>query len=124
MNPMTDPTTTFAETKARVLAFARERDWEQFHAPKNLSMALAAEAAELMEHFLWATPEQSREVAREPAKRKKIEEELADVVIYALEFANMTGLDMAAAIEAKMAANAKKYPVEKARGRSEKYTEL
>jgi dCTP diphosphatase len=100
MNPMTDATATFAETKARVLAFARERDWEQFHAPKNLSMALAAEAAELMEHFLWGTPEQS------------------------LEFANMTGLDVAAAIEAKMAANARKYPVEKARGRSEKYNEL
>ncbi|HTB80009.1 MAG TPA: nucleotide pyrophosphohydrolase [Opitutaceae bacterium] len=124
MNPMTDATTTFAETKTRVLAFARERDWEQFHAPKNLSMALAAEAAELMEHFLWATPEQSRDIARDPAKRRKIEEEVADVVIYALEFANMTGLDVAAVIEAKMAANAKKYPVEKARGRSEKYTEL
>src|SRR5205807_1903377 len=78
MNAMTDATTTFAETKARVLAFARERDWEQFHAPKNLSMALAAEAAELMEHFLWATPEQSRGIAQDPAKRKKIEEELAD----------------------------------------------
>jgi len=121
---MTDATTTFAETKARVLAFARERDWEQFHAPKNLSMALAAEAAELMEHFLWATPEQSHGIAREAAKRQKIEEELADVVIYALEFANITGLDVAAAVEAKMAANARKYPVEKARGRSEKYTEL
>ncbi|HWZ95925.1 MAG TPA: nucleotide pyrophosphohydrolase, partial [Opitutaceae bacterium] len=124
MNPMTDATATFAETKARVLAFARERDWEQFHAPKNLSMALAAEAAELMEHFLWGTPEQSRDIARDPAKRQKIEEELADVIIYALEFANMTGLDVAASIEAKMAANARKYPVEKARGRSEKYTEL
>ncbi|HZP60603.1 MAG TPA: MazG-like family protein [Opitutaceae bacterium] len=124
MNAMTDATTTFAETKARVLAFARERDWEQFHAPKNLSMALAAEAAELMEHFLWATPEQSHGIAREAAKRQKIEEELADVVIYALEFANITGLDVAAAVEAKMAANARKYPVEKARGRSEKYTEL
>jgi NTP pyrophosphatase (non-canonical NTP hydrolase) len=87
-------------------------------------MALAAEAGELMEHFLWATPEQSRAIATEPAKRSKIADELADVVIYALEFANITGLDVAAAIEAKMAANAKKYPVEKARGRSEKYTEL
>lgn len=124
MNPMTDATATFAEAKARVLAFARERDWEQFHAPKNLSMALAAEAAELMEHFLWGTPEQSRGIVQDPAKRKKIEEELADVIIYALEFANMTGLDVAASIEAKMATNAKKYPVEKARGRSEKYTEL
>jgi NTP pyrophosphatase (non-canonical NTP hydrolase) len=124
MAALTDSTTTLADLKARVLAFVRERDWEQFHSPKNLSMALAAEAGELMEHFLWATPEQSRAIAAEPAKRAKIADELADVVIYAIEFANMTGLDISAAIEAKMAANAKKYPVEKARGRSEKYTEL
>ena len=87
-------------------------------------MALAAEAGELMEHFLWATSEVSRTTVRDPVKRQKIEEELADVVIYALEFANMTGIDVAAVIETKMAANAKKYPVEKAKGRSEKYTEL
>ena len=87
-------------------------------------MALASEAGELMEHFLWATPEASRSITLDEAKRKKIEEELADVVIYALEFANMTGIDVAAAIETKMAANAAKYPVEKAKGRSEKYTEL
>jgi NTP pyrophosphatase (non-canonical NTP hydrolase) len=124
MTPMTDSSTTLADLKARVLAFARERDWEQFHAPKNLSMALAAEAGELMEHFLWATPEESQAVAKDPAKRRKIEDELADVVIYALEFANIAGMDVAAAIERKMADNAKKYPVEKSRGRSDKYTEL
>ncbi len=124
MKPMTDAATTTAELKARVLAFARERDWEQFHAPKNLSMALAAEAGELMEHFLWATPEQSQVVVRDAVKRRKIEDELADVVIYALEFANMTGIDVATAIERKMAENAKKYPVEKSRGRSDKYNEL
>lgn len=121
---MTDPTTTLADLKTRVLAFARERDWEQFHAPKNLSMALAAEAGELMEHFLWTTPEQSATVVQDPAKRRKIEDELADVVIYALEFANIAGMDVAGAIERKMADNARKYPVEKSRGRSDKYTEL
>lgn len=119
-----DADTTLAELKERVLAFARERDWEQFHAPKNLSMALAAEAGELMEHFLWATSDDSHRVAREKAKRRDIEDELADVIIYALEFANMTGIDVAGAIERKMKANAKKYPVAKARGRSAKYTEL
>ncbi len=124
MEPMSDGVTTTGELKARVLAFVRERDWEQFHAPKNLSMALAAEAAELMEHFLWVAPEQSRAEVADPVKRTKIEEELADVVIYALEFANMTGIDVAAAIERKLATNARKYPVEKARGRSDKYTEL
>ena len=119
-----DSTTTLADLKARILSFARERDWEQFHAPKNLSMALAAEAAELMEHFLWVDPAASRARAAEPARRKDIEDELADVVIYAREFANMTGIDVAQAIEAKMAANAAKYPVEKARGRADKYNEL
>ncbi len=124
MAALDDSSTTVTALRERVLAFVRERDWEQFHTPKNLSMALAAEAAELMEHFLWATPAQSCEIAIEPAKRAKIAEELADVVIYALEFANMTGLDVSAAIEAKMSANAQKYPVEKARGRADKYTEL
>lgn len=124
MKTMSDRATTVAELRERVLAFVRERDWEQFHAPKNLSMALAAETGELMEHFLWMSPEHSRAVVQDPAKRHKIEEEIADVVIYALEFANMTGIDVAAAIERKLALNAKKYPVEKARGRSDKYTEL
>ncbi len=124
MPSLTDSATTVAELRERVMAFVRERDWEQFHAPKNLSMALSAEAAELMEHFLWATPEESRSVAKDSARRAKIAEELADVVIYALEFANATGLDVAASIEAKIAANAVKYPVEKSKGRSAKYTEL
>jgi NTP pyrophosphatase (non-canonical NTP hydrolase) len=124
MTPFTDSTATVAQLKARLLAFVRERDWEQFHAPKNLSMALAAEAGELMEHFLWSTPEESKARAQDPVRRAKIAEELADVVIYALEFANVTGIDVAAAIEAKIEANARKYPADKARGRSEKYTEL
>ena len=104
--------------------FAKARDWEQFHSPKNLSMALAAESGELMEHFLWSESKASLAVARDPKKRRAIEDEVADVVIYALEFANICGIDLAAAIETKMAANAKKYPVEKARGRADKYTEL
>jgi len=112
--PLVDATTTIAELKTRVLAFAREREWEQFHSPKNLSMALAAEAGELMEHFLWADAAASRAHCQEPERRRKIEEEIA----------NVTGVDLAAAIETKLAANAQKYPVEKARGRSEKYTEL
>jgi len=119
-----DDLVNLGELKGRVLAFARERDWEQFHSPKNLSMALAAEAAELMEHFLWTDSEASRDNAMEERLRPAIEEELADVVIYALEFANQAGVDLAAAIESKLEQNAIKYPVEKARGRSVKYTEL
>ncbi len=121
---MTDAKTTVAELRARVLAFVHERDGEQVHSPKNLSMALAAESGELMEHFLWSDSPASQAVAQDPKKRPAIEAEIADVVIYALEFANICGIDLAAAIETKMAANAKKYPVEKARGRSDKYTEL
>src|SRR3954468_5959177 len=124
MKPMSDAQTTVKELRERVLAFVHERDWEQFHSPKNLSMALAAESGELMEHFLWAESKASLEVGRDPKKRRAIEDEWADVVIYALEFANICGIDLAAAIETKMAANAKKYPVEKAKGRSDKYTEL
>lgn len=124
MKPMTDATATVGELRERVLAFARARDWEQFHSPKNLSMALAAEAGELMEHFLWTESKDSAATLRDPKKREKIEDELADVVIYALEFANIGGIDLAGAIGAKLAKNAAKYPVEKARGRSDKYTEL
>jgi NTP pyrophosphatase (non-canonical NTP hydrolase) len=121
---MQDATTTVAALRERVLDFARAREWEQFHSPKNLSMALAAEAGELMEHFLWEESAASHAVARDPAKREKIADEIADVVIYALEFANISGLDLAAAIEAKLAKNAAKYPVEKARGNAKKYTDL
>lgn len=124
MHALRDGTARLSTLKRRVLAFAQERDWEQFHSPKNLSMALAAEAAELMEHFLWMTPEASRTAVDDSRRRKVIEEELADVVIYALQFANQTGIDLASAITNKMEINARKYPVEKARGRSDKYTEL
>ena len=121
---MNDQETRLQEIKEKVLAFAKARDWEQFHSPKNLSMAISAEAAELMEHFLWQSPEQSRCDVMDEKLRAKVEEELADVFIFAIEFANMTGIDLAAAIEAKMKRNAEKYPVEKAKGRSDKYTDL
>ncbi|HLP09885.1 MAG TPA: nucleotide pyrophosphohydrolase [Opitutaceae bacterium] len=124
MDQRSDDTTTLGTLKQEVLAFAQERDWEQFHSPKNLSMAIAAEAAELMEPLLWATPEESRAVMARPEKRAALQDELADIVVYCLEFANQTGIDLASAITAKMARNAQKYPVEKARGRSEKYNEL
>ena len=124
MNSMTDAKTTVGELRERVLAVARERDWEQFHSPKNLSMALAAEAGELMEHFLWAESKDSGAPLASAQKREKIEDELADIVIYALEFANIGKIDLAQAIEAKLAKNAAKYPVEKAKGNSAKYTEL
>jgi NTP pyrophosphatase (non-canonical NTP hydrolase) len=124
MSDMNDADTSLQEIKDRVLAFAKERDWEQFHSPKNLSMAIAAETAELMEHFLWQSPEQSHVDLGATKLRAKVEEELADVFIFAIEFANVTGIDIAAIIENKMKRNAEKYPVEKARGRSVKYDQL
>ena len=119
-----DDVVTLGALKNQVLSFSRERDWEQFHSPKNLSVALAAEAAELMEHFLWADSDESRAAVAEQRPRSTTEEELADVVIYALEFANQAGIDLTAAIESKLKQNAIKYPVEKVKGRSVKYTEL
>jgi NTP pyrophosphatase (non-canonical NTP hydrolase) len=120
----TDTTTTVAELKDSMAAFAHERDWEQFHTPKNLSMAIAAEAGELMEHFLWATSEESAAQCAHPIKRIKIEEELADIILFALQFANMAKIDVSSIVEAKIAQNALKYPIAKAKGRSDKYTEL
>ncbi len=121
---MNDADTHIQVIKDSVLAFARERDWEQFHSPKNLSMAIAAESAELMEHFLWQSREQSITDVELPKIRAMVEEELADILIFAIEFANVTGIDVTTAIRNKMKRNAEKYPVEKARGRSDKYTEL
>ena len=119
-----DSQTPIQELKLQIRAFAKERDWEQFHTPKNLSMAIAAEAAELMEHFLWMDGPGSFDALTHPAKRKEIEGELADILIFSLEFANITDLDVATVIGEKMRANARKYPVEKAKGRADKYTEL
>ncbi|MGF1449179.1 MAG: nucleotide pyrophosphohydrolase [Opitutales bacterium] len=121
---MSDESTTVAALKARILAFADEREWQQFHSPKNLAMALSAETGELMEHFLWMDSEASRDFAQDGRKREQILDEVADIVIYALEFANSADIDVATAIEQKMAKNAAKYPVEKARGNALKYTEL
>ena len=118
---MNDADTRLQEIKDRVLAFAKAREWEQFHSPKNLSMAISAEAAELMEHFLWQSPEQSHTDVEAAKLREKVEEELADVFIFAIEFANVTGIDIAAIIEAKMKRNAEKYPVEKVQVSSKKF---
>jgi len=100
-----------------VADFVAERDWSQFHSPKNVSMALAIEAAELMEHFQWLTTEASRRLPEDPAKLAEVGEELADVVGYSLALANELGLDLSSAIRAKMVKNAEKYPADQYRGR-------
>jgi NTP pyrophosphatase (non-canonical NTP hydrolase) len=115
--PSTDATTTVAELREILTVFVAERDWSQFHSPKNVSMALAIEAAELMEHFQWLDPQESRAVADDPASRAAAAEELADVVSYALALASELGIDVADAIRAKMVKNAQKYPIAEYRGR-------
>jgi len=112
-----DANTTLAELRQIVGDFVAERDWSQFHSPKNVSMALAIEAAELMEHFQWLTTEASRRLAEDPDKLAEIGEELADVVGYSLALANELGLDVSQAIRDKMVKNAQKYPADQYRGR-------
>ncbi len=102
--------------------FAEARDWGQFHSPKNLAIALSVEASELLEHFQWLTEEQSRNLPDQ--KREMVADEVADVLIYTLQLADRLGMDPVAAAWRKLAANEKKYPVERAKGRSDKYTEL
>jgi NTP pyrophosphatase (non-canonical NTP hydrolase) len=114
---LSDRETTVAELRDLVRRFVAERDWQQFHAPKNLSMALAIEAAELMEHFQWIDVAASRAVANDPKKLAAIGEELADVLCYALALANELGLDVAAAMHDKMRKNERKYPAAEYRGR-------
>jgi NTP pyrophosphatase (non-canonical NTP hydrolase) len=114
---MADEHTSVAELRRLVRAFVDERDWQQFHSPKNLSMALAIEAAELMEHFQWITPDASREVGAEADKLLAIGEELSDVLCYVLAIANELELDLATALREKMKKNASKYPVADFRGR-------
>ncbi len=117
---MTDDTTTVADLRATIATFVAERDWEQFHSPKNLAMSLAIEAAELMEHFQWITIDESRTLVSDAAKRDAAGEELADVLAYVLAMANALNLDLAQTFRNKLAKSAKKYPVDLARGRHER----
>ena len=116
---MTDP---LRELREALRAFAAERDWDQFHSPRNLATALAVEAAELLEPFQWLTDEQSRSLP--PDARAAVEEELADVLLYLVRLADKVDVDLAAAARAKIIKNAEKYPVEKSRGSSRKYDAL
>lgn len=102
--------------------FAAERDWDQFHSPKNLAMALAAESGELLEQFQWMSEAQSREL--ESDKRAAVSEELADVFLYLLRVSDLLQIDLIEAANAKLQQNARKYPVALARGNSKKYNEL
>jgi NTP pyrophosphatase (non-canonical NTP hydrolase) len=116
---MSDASTTVGELREVVRRFVDERDWRQFHSPKNLSMSLVIEAAELMEHFQWIDAAESRCIGQESTKLAKVREELADVLAYVLALANELDIDVSAALRDKMVKNAFKYPVEQSRGRYE-----
>jgi dCTP diphosphatase len=108
---------------ARLRTFARERDWEQFHEPRSLLLALVGEVGELAELFQWRTDEDIRELVAGRESRRPVEDELADINIYLVRLADVLGVDLDGAIEAKLAANEAKYPVERAKGSAAKYTE-
>jgi dCTP diphosphatase len=102
--------------------FAKERDWDQFHSPKNLAAALCVESGEVLEHFQWLTESQSRELSAD--KRSQIELELADVLLYLLRLSDQLNIDLLDAASRKITINAQKYPVDRARGSAKKYSDL
>ncbi|WP_017940437.1 MULTISPECIES: nucleotide pyrophosphohydrolase [unclassified Thioalkalivibrio] len=122
MDAKSSGTQALDELTARVEAFVEERDWAQFHSPKNLAMALAGEVGELIEHFQWLTQEQSRNLPRETHEAVRLE--IADVQTYLLLLARKLDIDLVQAASDKLEMNARKYPVEKARGNARKYSDL
>jgi|SRR5450756_1400727 len=114
--------TTIAALTSEIRAFRDARDWLQFHNPKELAVAITAEAGELLQHFVWQNPEQSER--RVVDRRAEIESEIADVAILLFELADNCGIDLAVAMRAKLARNEERYPVDKARGSNRKYNEL
>ena len=105
-----------------ILEFRDKRDWAQFHDPKNLAEAISIEAAELLEHFLWKNPSESRKLTAK--KKKEVASEIADIMIFSLLFAKEAGVDVEKAIREKIKLNEKRYPVEKAKGNAKKYEEI
>ena len=117
-----DITDSLRDLAAQLDQFAKDRDWQQFHSPKNLASALVVEAGELLEHFQWITEQQSRALA--PEQRNAVAAEMADVLLYLIQLSTALGIDPIAAAQAKLKLNGLKYPVDRARGNSKKYNEL
>lgn len=116
------PSTGIEDLRDRLRQFALDREWDQFHSPKNLAIALSVEAAELLEHFQWLTAEQSESLS--PEAHAAVRKEMADVLLYLIRLADKLDIGLIDAAREKLLENARKYPVEKARGSSRKYTEL
>lgn len=116
------PPVSLDELKLRIRAFALDRRWEHYHTPKNLAMALIAEAGELVERFQWLSPEQSARLP--PERHEQVRQEIADVLIYLTRLADLLDIDLLQAAADKIELNGQKYPVDKARGNASKYDEL
>lgn len=121
---MTNADTSLATLKDAVARFSAERDWDRFHGPRDLAIGVVTEAAELLELFRFRDDAELSRLMADPAWRQRLEHELADVLFFVARLAERTGIDLAAAFAAKMAVNAARYPVEKARGSNRKYTEM
>jgi len=115
---MSDQTIRLSDLRRRIAEFAAAREWEQFHTPKNLSMSIAIEAAELMEHFQWLSNRDSQAAVEQAERRDEIADELADVVIYILELANVMELDVSSAVLKKLARNEERFPADEWRGQA------
>lgn len=113
---------TLLDLREKLRKFAAEREWDQFHSPKNLAIALSIETSELLEHFQWMTEQKSCELP--PEERSAVAKEMADVLLYLVRLADKLNVDLINAAENKLIENAQKYPIEKARGSSKKYTDL
>lgn len=118
------PLVDVSRLQEAIALFARERDWEQFHSPKNLAMALSAEVGELLELFQWLSEDASRRVAHDPASARPVRDEIADVMLYLVRLAAVLGVDVDEAVRSKLATNALKYPADRARGNAKKYADL
>ena len=121
---MNDGETTLQDVKDTIAKFTAERDWQQFHSAKNVAMALVSEAAELMAHFRWSEHGRDAMAVDDAQSLREIRYEVADVLLLLAEFANVTGIDMAQAVQEKMEINAERYSVEKSRGTARKYNRL
>lgn len=119
--PKDQPLVEYAALAEALRQFAADRDWEQFHSPKNLVMALTGEVGELAEVFQWMTEEASKNAAKDPSTAEAVRHELADVLLYVVRAADVLGVDLNAAVAEKLLLNARKYPVEAAHGSSRKY---
>ena len=120
----TDTETTLEEIKQMISGFVEERDWLQYHDPKNLVMALMSEVGELADQFRWVNNSESRSLATSPEHAEEVADELADIMMFAIEFASVCNIDISTAIASKLKKNAVRYPIDKAKGSCKKYDRL